>query len=100
MEAAWFAPVSLYKDFTAKYFTTTCGEKIVTIFVDSERIDRERYVYMCDRTMNRHGRRKRWQGSNHVSTRYMKVFLYRGTSLNLRTFIVSFLMEREERTRE
>lgn len=42
MEAAWFAPVSLYKDFTAKYFTTTCGEKIVTIFVDSERIDRER----------------------------------------------------------
>lgn len=44
MEAAWFAPVSLYKDFTAKYFTTTCGEKIVTIFVDSERIDREREI--------------------------------------------------------
>lgn len=70
MEAAWFAPVSLYKDFTAKYFTTTCRKKIVTMFVDSERIDREKkerekeiyiYVYTCDRTMNRHGRRKRWR---------------------------------------
>lgn len=60
MEATWFAPVSLHKDFSRLSISRRRVEKkIVTIFVDSGRIDRDgnrgeeekgrgKERYMCD----------------------------------------------------